>query len=119
MEETTEIPGVEAMTNALTPGKHKTELALAVFQAIWNPKQSPVLTFFRASFFREGGRDWDSNRKMDGDRAWQSKQTILKVLYSCRLEENDVMIIGAWLMWDFYGRCKYQYEEERKFWYLK
>lgn len=26
-------------------------------------------------FFREGGRDWDSGRKMEGDRAWQGVNT--------------------------------------------
>lgn len=24
--------------------------------------------------FRDGGRDWDSGRKMDGDRQWQSRR---------------------------------------------
>ncbi len=34
MAERAETPGVEAMTNALTPGEHQTELAPASAQAV-------------------------------------------------------------------------------------
>lgn len=69
-----EIPGGEAMTSARTRGEPHSELWRQFKLNKKNKTNSQVLTTDYWMFFffliRDGGRDWD--RKMDGDRVWQS-----------------------------------------------
>lgn len=79
MAEMAETLGVEALTNALTPGEQQLSRLWLQFKPYKNLNGVQCWHFYWwreiCLSFREGGRDWDSSRKMDGDRPWQSMDT--------------------------------------------
>lgn len=81
MAEMAERLGEEAMINAWTQGECHSELLLFKYLSYKNDiflergKKCKTFICFFFFFFREGGREWDSGRKMEGDRTWQSMNT--------------------------------------------